>query len=104
MDCHGRRLSSPGKVFVAFLTRVVKKLPHGGSVQKLESRIHDNESSDLAFDTYFYFNNNSLNISCCRFLNVVLQLGRVMTRIIKRGKILAATKTKFELYQTMNND
>ena len=39
MDCHGRRLSSPGKVFVAFLTRVVKKLPHGGSVQKLESQI-----------------------------------------------------------------
>ena len=39
MDCHGRRLSSPGKVLVAFLTRVVKKVPHGGSVQKLESQI-----------------------------------------------------------------
>ena len=39
MDCHGRRLSSPGKVLVAFLTRVVRKILHGGSVQKLESQI-----------------------------------------------------------------
>ena len=89
---------------VAFLSRVVKKILQGGIVQKLESRIHDNESSDLAFDTYFYFNNNSLNIACCRFLNVVLQLRRVMTRIIKREKILAATKTKLEIYQKMNDD
>ena len=39
MDCHGRRLSIPGKVLVAFLTRVVQKILHEGSVQKLESRI-----------------------------------------------------------------
>ena len=46
----------------------------------------------------------SLNSSSCRFLNVVLQLGRMMATIIKREKILAATKTKSEIYRKMNDD